>query len=108
MQTKYDIGQTAMVQVHIERINVDSGGEAQYFARVPARKPACDWFDESVLEDGDFIPVEDYEREINELKDEIERLRDMYQHEHMKVVKLASMPSHNPQDNIYSDDWRRP
>lgn len=57
----------------------------------------------------DMIPVETYEREINELKDQVERLRDMYQMEHMKLVKeKTEHDSHHPMPNIYADDWRRP
>lgn len=66
-------------------------------------------------EDVDAIPADQHEAEINDLKDEIVRLREMYQLEHIKVLKgkfEASKgkgnDSHHPQNNIYNDDWRRP
>ena len=63
----------------------------------------------------DSIPLDEYEKEINDLKSQIERLKEMYQLEHLKVLKLKSerskgisSDSHHPQDNTYADDWRRP
>lgn len=57
------------------------------------------------------IQEHDYEAEINGLKDEINRLREMYHLEHMKVLKAkhngaAGDYSHSPERNSYSDEWR--
>ena len=78
MQTKYDIGKTALVQVHIESINILSDGTIQYYAEVPSITPKKHIFNESVLEDGDFVPVKEYEHDINRLKDEVNSLRGYY------------------------------
>lgn len=110
MQTKYDIGGTALVKVNIERIDIRSDGAVQYHARIPAINLKKDWFDEATFEEADYIDTDTYEKEIDDLKDEIERLREMYQLEHMKVLKQkfdAADYSHSPQQNSYSDEWRK-
>lgn len=63
----------------------------------------------------DSIPLNEYEEEINDLKSQIERLKEMYQLEHLKVLKAkfkasngVSSDSHHPCENTYADDWRRP
>lgn len=59
----------------------------------------------------DTVSVDDYEREINSLKEDIQQWKDMYQAEHQKVIRLKeSMPSHNPQPNTSAatSDWRLP
>jgi hypothetical protein len=68
---------------------------------------------EGQMSDADCIPVEAHEAEIDDLKDEISRLREMYQLEHLKALKLKNEPhrgmdSHHPNPNIYADDWRMP
>ena len=66
---------------------------------------------EQVLKE-DTVSVEDYEREVNDLKEDVQQWRDMYQAEHLKVIRLKEqiakdMPSHNPEGNTYTD-WRMP
>ena len=75
MQTKHEAGRTALIQVSVEAVLVNSKDETHYCIRIPALNPTTVWVDETVLEDGDFIPIEVYEREINALKDEINCLR---------------------------------
>lgn len=74
MQTKNEAGRTALIQVSVEAVLVNSKNETHYCIRIPALNPTTVWVDETVLEDGDFIPIEVYEREINALKDEIQRI----------------------------------
>lgn len=119
IETKYDIGQTIYLPWKVISITITETDILYRLSQVlEVDKPYCtgnviEQY-ENQMADADCVPVENYEAEIDDLKDEITRLREMYQLEHMKVLKAKfkapagiTGDSHHPQENIYSDEWRR-
>lgn len=111
INTKYNIGDKVSLSYKVKSIQVTRKATTYTLER---KLTDGIWKDQDVtimlaeeeIDDTDTIPTETYEAEINDLKDEINRLREMYQLEHEKALKLKSvastaMPSHNPNPNIY-------
>ena len=118
IETRYNIGQTIYLPWKVISITTTETEILYRLSQVlEVDKPYCtgnviEQY-ENQMEDADCIPVECHEAEINDLKDEITRLREMYQLEHLKALKLKNEPhrgmdSHHPTTNIYADDWRMP
>lgn len=110
IKTEYEIGQTVNLPWKVAIITVTEDG-TRYRLENEAIEQALT-LTENQMTDTECISAEAYEAEINDLKDEITRLREMYQLEHMKALKLkydaVQGDSHHPHSNTYSDDWRRP
>lgn len=125
MITKYDLGETVMVKCKVTGISIDRNG-VLYRCDFPERAMSNGLYatvnDEDIA-DGDFVTVETYESEINELKSiieekdkEIARLKNPY----IKIKRKDF--SHHPSENIYAkslknyddekeydkEDWRLP
>ena len=92
---KYNIGDTVYIKGEVEEINITPDRTAY---KLGIDRHAIDEYTgikgitllatEDELSDIDCISTEDYEREINDLKEDVEQWRDMYQAEHIKVEKL--------------------
>ena len=111
IKTEYEIGQTVNLPWKVAIISVTEDG-TRYMLTSDATEQTLS-LTESQMTDTECIGAEAYEAEINDLKDEITRLREMYQLEHLKALKLKNEPcrgmdSHHPNPNIYADDWRMP
>ena len=111
IETKYNIGDTVYLPWKVTKITTD--GTTIWYALEYEYAPNPMTLGEGLLDDVDCIPLKEYEAEIDDLKDEINRLREMYQLEHLKALKLKNEPcrgmdSHHPTPNIYADDWRMP
>lgn len=111
MKTKYDIGQMVNIPMEICEVSISALGTI-YSLRPTPNIDALDILKrfEEDIETEDSVPTEDYEREVNRLKDEINRYKELYQFEHEQVQKVKSlletMKSHLPEKNTY--DWRQP
>ena len=111
IDTKYNIGDTVYLPWEVVSITITEEGTKYRLVNDTA-----EWgllLTEHQITDTECISTENYEAEINDLKDEISRLREMYQLEHLKALKLKNEPcrgmdSHHPNPNIYADDWRMP
>ena len=109
MKTEYVIGQVVNLPWKVASITVTEDGTKYRLVNDMA-----EWgivLTEHQITDTECISTETYEAEIADLKDEINRLREMYQLEHMKVLKAkfkdptgTAGDSHHPQGNTYSDD----
>lgn len=111
IKTEYVIGQTVNLPWRVTSITVTEDG-TRYRLENEAIEQALT-LTENQMTDTECISAEAYEAEINDLKDEVNRLREMYQLEHLKALKLKNEPcrgmdSHHPNSNIYADDWRMP
>ena len=78
MQTKYDIGQTVYLPAEVIRIDIDKQGDIRYAVTINVVGRNIENIKQEELNDDDVIPVADYEREVNKLKDEINSLRGYY------------------------------
>lgn len=111
IHTEYVIGQTVNLPWRVTSITVNEDG-TRYKLSSDATEITLS-LKESQIIDIECISADDHEAEIADLKDEISRLREMYQLEHLKALKLKNEPcrgmdSHHPNPNIYADDWRMP
>lgn len=111
IKTEYVIGQTVNLPWRVTSITVTEDG-TRYKLASDATEITLS-LKESQITDTECISADYYEAEIGDLKDEICRLREMYQLEHLKALKLKNEPhrgmdSHHPNSNIYADDWRMP
>ena len=112
MKTEYVIGQVVNLPWRVTSITVTEDG-TRYKLSSDVTEITLS-LKESQIIDIECISADDYEAEIADLKDEINRLREMYQLEHMKVLKAKfkaptgiTGDSHHPQENTYSDEWRK-
>ena len=108
MKTKYNIGETVDIEMTIRGIYIGENGVRYVLAPAfPIKSEARDSIRlyESDLQETDMIPTENYERDVNRLKDEVKRYKELYQFEHEQVVKvkdlLETMKSHLPERNTY-------
>jgi hypothetical protein len=111
IKTEYEIGQTVNLPWKVAIITVTEDG-TRYMLTNDATERTLS-LEETQIMDMECVSADDYEAEINDLKDEISRLREMYQLEHLKALKLKNEPcrgmdSHHPTPNTYADDWRMP
>ena len=111
IKTEYVIGQTVNLPWRVTSITVTEDG-TRYRLSSDATEITLS-LKESQITDIECISADSHEAEIADLKDEISRLREMYQLEHLKALKLKNEPcrgmdSHHPNPNIYADDWRMP
>ena len=111
MKTEYVIGQVVNLPWKVKSIMIYEGGTRYKLASDATEQTLS--LTEGQIRDIECISADDYEAEIADLKDEISRLREMYQFEHLKALKLKNEPcrgmdSHHPTPNIYADDWRMP
>lgn len=113
MKTKYDIGQIVNIPMEICEVSISTLGTI-YSLRPTPNIDALDIIKrfEKEMAVNDTVPLQDYEEEVNKLKDEIERLKseidrykELYQFEHEQVAKvkdlLETMKSHLPERNVY-------
>lgn len=111
MKTEYVIGQVVNLPWKVKSITISEDG-TRYRLASDATEITLS-LKESQITDIECISANDYEVKIDELKNEISRLREIYQYEHLKALKLKNEPcrgmdSHHPNHNIYADDWRMP
>lgn len=111
MKTEYVIGQVVNLPWKVKSITISEDGTRYRLASDATEQTLS--LTEGQITDIECISADDYEAEIADLKDEISRLREMYQLEHLKALKLKNEPcrgmdSHHPNPNIYADDWRMP
>ena len=111
IKTEYEIGQTVNLPWKVAIITVTEDGTRYMLTNDATERKLS--LEETQIMDMECISTENYEAEIDDLKDEITRLREMYQLEHLKALKLKNEPcrgmdSHHPNPNIYADDWRMP
>lgn len=111
IKTEYVIGQTVNLPWRVTSITVTEDGTRYQLTNEATERTLT--LTENQMTDTECISAEAYEAEINDLKDEVNRLREMYQLEHLKALKLKNEPhrgmdSHHPTPNIYADDWRMP
>ena len=111
IKTEYEIGQTVNLPWKVAIITVTEDG-TRYRLENEAIEQALTLTENQMI-DTECISADSHEAEIADLKDEISRLREMYQFEHLKALKLKNEPcrgmdSHHPTPNIYADDWRMP
>ena len=101
IDTKYDIGQTVYLSWKIKSIT-----KTEYAIRYKLESEATEQtltLTEGQIEDLECVKAEAYENEINSLKDDVDRLRSMYQLEHMKALKHKADFSHHPKKNVYTE-----
>ena len=120
MITKYDVGDEVFIKVRIREIYINEDCEFNY-------RVATIWDSMSIMEnevaDKDFVTVETYESEINELKSIIEEKDKEIARLKAPSVEIKRKDfSHHPQENIYAkslknydkekeydkEDWRVP
>lgn len=111
IKTEYVIGQVVNLPWKVKSITISEDGTRYRLASDATEQTLS--LTEGQITDIDCISADSHEAEIADLKDEISRLREMYQLEHLKALKLKNEPhrgmdSHHPNPNIYADDWRMP
>ena len=97
IKTEYDIGQTVNLPWKVASITVTEDGTKYRLVNDMA-----EWgivLTEHQITDTECISVDDYETEINSLKDEVNRQKEMYYLEHMKYMKLKT--------GTKNDEWRK-
>lgn len=107
INTKYNIGDKVCIEYEIFKITAYDVGIGYTLKRTDRPHDYIDskdylHYDEDMLRDIECIPVSRYEDEINDLKEEIVRLKNMYQLDHNKVLKLESEAHKDMPENIYT------
>lgn len=120
MITKYDVGDEVFIKARIREIHINENCKLNY-------RVASGWGSMGATEDDiadeDFVTVETYESEINELKSIIEEKdKEIARLKTPSIEILRKDFSHHPQENIYAkslknfddekehdkEDWRLP
>ena len=99
IDTKYNIGETINLPWTVASITVTENG-ARYKLESDATEQTLSLTENQIV-DADCISSDTHEEEINELKEDIVQLKEMYQLEHMKYLKLKD-------DTKHSNEWRLP
>ena len=94
INTEYDIGQTVNLPWKVASITVTEDGTRYKLVSDSTEQTLT--LTENQMADTECISADDYEIEINSLKDEVNRQKEMYYLEHMKYMKLAK-----------NDEWRK-
>lgn len=110
IDTKYNIGDTVYLPWKVTRIMITECATKYRLESKIAGQVLI--INEETIPNAECISTDAYEAEINALKDAISELKEKYQQEHLKALKLkcdaVQGDSHHPHSNTYSDDWRRP
>ena len=101
IETKYNIGDTVYLAWTIKSITKNEIG-IRYKLESDATEMTLT-LSEGQVKDLECVTAEAYEHEINSLKDDVDRLRGMYQLEHIKVLKHKADFSHHPKKNVYTE-----
>ena len=97
IDTKYNIGETINLPWTVASITVTENG-TRYKLESDATEQTLSLTENQIV-DADCISSDTHEEEINELKEDIVQLREMYQLEHMKYLKLKT--------GAKNDEWRK-
>lgn len=99
IKTEYDVGQMVTLQAKVASVTVNKDG-IFYGLEIPRDEaPLKFLITEEQMMGVECISVDDYETEINSLKDEVNRQKEMYYLEHMKYMKLKT--------GAKNDEWRK-
>ena len=117
MKTKYDIGDSVKIEFKVVEIRGKKDSVLYWLEPVDYMLKSCESENpilksvivkEDTIIDVDSIPIKEYEKEVNRLKDEINRYKELYQFEHEQVLKvkgmLETLKSHLPK-NISTNRW---
>lgn len=100
IKTEYDVGQMVNLQAKVTSVTVKEDG-IFYRLEIPrGEAPLKFIMAEEQMMGVECISVDDYETEINSLKDEVNRQKEMYYLEHIKYMKLKT--------GAKNDEWRLP
>lgn len=99
IKTEYDVGQMVNLQAKVTSVTVKEDG-IFYRLEIPrGEAPLKFIMAEEQMMGVECISVDDYETEINSLKDEVNRQKEMYYLEHIKYMKLKT--------GAKNDEWRK-
>lgn len=99
IKTEYDVGQMVDLQAKVTSVTVKEDG-IFYRLEIPrGEAPLKFIMAEEQMMGVECISVDDYETEINSLKDEVNRQKEMYYLEHIKYMKLKT--------GAKNDEWRK-